>query len=71
LACSRPGFIENLERLTFAVSLGHDLQVSRFAQRLARPSPQSSALPSCATARLTCENASLAVKTVAQRLWSA
>jgi hypothetical protein len=34
------GFIENLERLTFAVSLRRVLHVCRLAQRLARSSPQ-------------------------------
>jgi hypothetical protein len=51
------GFIESLERLTFAVSLGRDLGVCRFAQRLARSSPQSSALTKLRHGPLTCENA--------------
>ena len=51
------GFIENLERLTFAVSLTHDLGVCRLAQRLARSSPQSSALTKLRHGPLTCGNA--------------
>ena len=51
------GFIENLERLTFAVSLGRDLGVCRLAQRLARSSPQSSALTKLRHGPLTCGNA--------------